>query len=113
MGYQTTLVPPAFPGLMRIGGDPGAYALRGGEASFERVERPPIAPGQFTVRDASLFFLPADGSNPIWNGVAYRLGVPLAVGPLFLPLVVLVLAWGAIVALALGRPRRGDRVAAG
>ena len=103
-GYRITLRPPALPGVLRIGGAADGYALVGGGARFAWVDEAPVAPGQFTVRDDKvLLFLPADGSDPVWNGVDYRLAVPLSVGQPFIPLVVLVLAWGAIVAFALGR----------
>jgi hypothetical protein len=112
--YQAPLLAPAMPGVLRVAGAADAYALTGDGTGFERVDRGPVAPGQFAIRnDAWLTFLPADGSDPVWNGVTYRLGVPLSVGPLLIPLVVLVLAWGAIVAVVLGRPRRSDGVAAG
>jgi hypothetical protein len=107
--YRTAMTLPSLPGIRAIGtggGEGGAdYALVGGEATFTRSERAPLAPGQFLVRaDRWISFLPPDGSNPVTNGTTYSLSAPISRGALFWPLVAVALIWGGLVAAWLAFP---------
>jgi hypothetical protein len=113
--YQTAVTLPSFTGIWAIGTGGGEsvgadYALRGGDAHFTRSEQAPPGPGQFFVRaDRRVSFLPPDGSNPVTSGVAYSLVAPISRGPLFWPLLAVVLAWGGLAAVWLAPPAVAGR----
>jgi hypothetical protein len=110
--YLAAIQAHTFPGVFVRAIEPpraeGATFLRADGRPLTRVEwengaRPPVAAGEYAVRDNAVVFAPADRSDPRTDDQVFELGVPHRIGPLFYGLLAILAGWCAAVMALFGR----------
>jgi hypothetical protein len=116
--YLAYLPTQTFPGLFvpapEVEATDGPAFLRDDSHPLTHVDFRPwnyplVSPGEYAVRDGSLVFAPADGTDPRHSGHVVELGLPHTVGPPFYALLLTLSAWSAGVVVLLGRGGQAGR----